>query len=91
MSLYGYHATNIKNSKSILKNGFNPIEYAYQHSNPKIKRLYWTWFSHYPQYVYGRVCLKVDLSDLKCVVNDNCIICKELYISPDRIIEVLKD
>ena len=89
MQLIGYHATNKKNAKSILKNGFEPIKYAYQHPNPKIKELIWTWFTYDQQFEYGRVCIKVDLTDLDCAVNDLCIICKEDYISKDRILDVV--
>jgi len=89
MQLIGYHATTIKNSKSIVKNGFEPIKYAYQHPNPKYKKLIWTWFTSYPQFVYGRVCIKVDLTNLDCVIHDGYMICKENYINKDRIIDII--
>jgi len=88
--LIGYHSTKLTRYKKILKKGFDPIKYAYQHPNPKIKRMYWTWFTESPQFTYGKVCLKVNLTGLECVVNEGCcIICKEAHIEPNRIMEVM--
>lgn len=83
-----YHSTSKKKYRNILVNGFNPVKYAYQHSNPKIKRLYWTWFRPYPQFDYGDTCIAVDVSNLNYIDNGETIICKELYIPPERIVGV---
>ena len=89
MQLIGYHATTKENSESILKNGFEPIKYTWQPNKPKMKKLVWTWFTKEPQFVYGNTCIKVDLTDLDCVINDSCIICKENYISKDRVLDIV--
>jgi len=85
--LIGYHATSEKKFRKIIANGFNPVKYAYQHPNPKIRRAYWTWFTEEPNFQYGQICIKVDLTGLNCVINKGCcIICKELHIPKERIL-----
>ena len=89
MQLIGYHATTKKNSKSILKNGFDPIKYSWQPNKPKMKRMVWTWFTKEPQFIYGNTCIKVDLTDLDCTGDDYYILCKENYISQNRILDIM--
>jgi len=85
--LIGYHATSKKKYRKIMTDGFDPVKYAYQHPNPKIRRAYWTWFTEEPNFQYGQIYIKVDLTGLNCVVNKGCcIICKELHISKERIL-----
>lgn len=89
-NLIGYHATTKRNYQKIMIEGFDPVNHAYVHPNPKIKKLIWTWFTLEPQFVYGNTCIKVDITDLDCVVHKRggFIICKEKHIDPTRIINV---
>ena len=86
MKIIGYHSTKLKAYRKIIINGFNPVKYKNHYNHGRVI----TWFTKEPQFLYGDICIKVNLTGFNCNISDDLIICYDHYIPSNRIIGKLE-